>query len=64
MRHPYDRAGFDDAILCSDDDYEPYGFAAPRLAVHDRLVPWGHQRTSHRDRVIEARVLRQLGGHD
>lgn len=35
MRHPYDPAGFDEAILRSDDDFEPYGFAQPQLAAYD-----------------------------
>jgi hypothetical protein len=61
MRHPYDCAGFDEAILSSDDDFEPYGFAQPQLATYDPWARWD-QRPAHLDRVIEAGVLRQLRG--
>ncbi|MCU0836461.1 MAG: hypothetical protein MUC77_18820 [Chromatiaceae bacterium] len=60
MRHTYDPAGFDEAILRSDDDFEPYGFAQPQLAAYDTRSPWDPRRPAHLDRVIEAAVLRQL----
>ena len=60
MRHPYDCAGFDEAILRSDDDFEPYGFVQPQLAACDTLSRRDSQRPAHFNRVIEAAALRQL----
>ncbi|MGA7978857.1 MAG: hypothetical protein WCA32_01360 [Chromatiaceae bacterium] len=33
MSHPFDHAAFEDCILSSSDDYEPYGFQTPHLAT-------------------------------
>lgn len=35
MIDAYDDAGFDDCVLNSEDDYEPYGFATPDLFPGD-----------------------------
>lgn len=64
MNHPYDRAGFDDAVLRSSQDFEPYGYVQPRLAALEeaarRIEAWrpgGYAR----ERVIEGAVLADLG---
>ncbi len=64
MRHSNDPTGFFDAILSSDDDFEPYGFAAPRLATHDPGLGRAQHWSNDWDRVIELGVLRQLGRLD
>ena len=59
MTRIYHRAGFEEAILGSADDYEPYGFVEPGLVP----VSAGDDATRQaaakaRDqRVIEAAVL-------
>ena len=59
MTRIFQRAGFEEAILDSADDYEPYGFVEPRLVP----VSAGNHATRQaaaeaRDRrVIEAAVL-------
>jgi hypothetical protein len=58
MKAAFDQAGFEDSILNSYEDYEPYGFVSPQL------IPVG--ATTHpasrdygRDRVIESDLLAQ-----
>lgn len=57
LHHP----GFEESVLYSDDDYEPYGYNSPRLtstteatqsALWSRFGPY--------EREIEAAVLRKL----
>jgi hypothetical protein len=56
FRNPF---GYDESVLQSDDDFEPYGFDSPRLAEsawnreEDPLEPGYH-------RVIEGAVLAGL----
>lgn len=52
-RNPF---GYNESVLESDDDFEPYGFDSPRLAE----VPWNPEGTLRgRDfcRMIEAAVM-------
>jgi len=55
MSHPFDTAAFEDSILNSSDDYEPYGF----LASHTTTVHGPHvdRRFGIYARAIEASVL-------
>jgi hypothetical protein len=63
MHHPHDRAGFEDSVLHSNQDFEPYGYGQARLATLEeaaqRLQPWQPAGYA-RDRVIEAAVLADL----
>lgn len=61
MRHIADQPGFEDAILNSDDDYEPYGYVTP-LPVSMETSHHSRIRNAAHDRVIEAQLLRHLGG--
>jgi hypothetical protein len=61
MRNPYDPtldpAGYADCVLSSDDDYEPYGYAATEATLPRVLQPRDDTRF---DRVIEAQILGHL----
>jgi hypothetical protein len=58
MSDLFDQTGFEDSILNSNDDYEPYGYVAPQLMpagagmVTERRNPIHH-------RIIEAELLSQ-----
>lgn len=53
------RTGFEESILYSDDDYEPYGYVSPQLATGlESVGNWNHPY----ERQIEAAVLRRLDG--
>jgi hypothetical protein len=54
----FDQAGFQESVLNSYDDFEPYGYGAPHLmpALSSHTTPRGQ---SVRDRVIEAEILNQ-----
>lgn len=59
MNRIFHRAGFEEAILDSADDYEPYGFVEPRLvpvSVGDDAARQAAAKTRDQ-RVIEAAVL-------
>jgi hypothetical protein len=56
MRDIADQYGFEESVLNSYDDYEPYGYDAPRLA-HAEAIPSAQCTRSARDRVIEAELL-------
>jgi hypothetical protein len=52
-RNPF---GYDESVLESDEDFEPYGFNSPRLAE----VAWSPERALRRrdfSRVVEAAAL-------
>jgi len=54
MSDHYDAAGYDDCVLKSGDDYEPYGYLPPEL----RQVEFTPQsRGNTFDRVVEANLL-------
>ena len=56
MTRIFNRPGFEEAILNSADDYEPYGFVEPRLA--EVAIDARDDATRARDqRVIEAALL-------
>lgn len=62
MRNPHQYDGFEDAVLRSNEDYEPYGYAQPQLASHAFAGAQLRERGLYeRDRVIEAAVLARLG---
>jgi hypothetical protein len=52
-RNPF---GYDESVLKSDDDFEPYGFDSPRLAEVARNSENTMQGRNFRQ-VIEATVL-------
>jgi len=58
MRNLYDPtldpAGYDDCVLGSSDDYEPYGYAPPQLQP---VTLESRSRGPDFDRVIEAQLL-------
>ena len=59
MTRIFNHEGFEEAILNSADDYEPYGFVEPRLATV-ATDPYAARQaaTQARDhRVIEAELL-------
>lgn len=58
MRNAFDREGFEESILYSDDDYEPYGYVSTQLALHTEAAT--SSRFGPYEREIEAAVLRQL----
>lgn len=58
MQNTFRHAGYEDAILNSGDDFEPYGFVSPRLQPVNGT---SHEFDPAR-REIEAAVLRVL--HD
>ena len=58
MHDQYDQAGFEDSILYSDDDYEPYGYDARQLMPIGAAIGVGKSPVV-RDRVIEAELLNQ-----
>ena len=58
MYDSFHQAGFEDSVLNSKDDYEPYGYAEPGLIP----VSTGKHTASRQsvyDRVIEAEILSQ-----
>ena len=60
MYDTFDQAGFEDSVLNSQDDFEPYGYAAPQLLPVAAAVQQGNswRRLAH-ERVIEAEILSQ-----
>ena len=66
MNDHYETAGYEDCVLNSSDDYEPYGYVPtevqapfwqqPQLQLQE-VSP--QQRNATFDRVIEAQLLRQ-----
>lgn len=58
MSNVYDRTAFEDAILYSDDDYEPYGYATPQLEIGTD-TPNGSRFEPYK-REIEAAILKRL----
>jgi hypothetical protein len=59
MTEAFDRMGFEESVLYSDDDYEPYGYVtvqpAAEAATQPCLGPF--------EREVEAAVLRQLDAY-
>lgn len=55
----FNRPGFEESILHSDDDFEPYGFVSLDLQASGTESP-GHIGSSPFVREIEAAVLRRL----
>lgn len=54
MSDHYDAAGYEESVLSSGDDYEPYGYLPPEL----RQAEFTSQpRNAAFERVIEARLL-------
>ena len=58
MSNAYDRTAFEDAILYSDDDYEPYGFVTTQCEI-GRDTSDGSSFGPY-EREIEAAVLKRL----
>lgn len=61
MSNTFNRSGFEESILYSDEDYEPYGFVSPQ-AVQGRDKS-AHSSSRPYEREIEAAVLRRLGSY-
>jgi hypothetical protein len=57
MSHPFDTAAFEDSILNSNDDYEPYGFLASHAVAAAHGRPHVDRRFGIHARAIEASVL-------
>jgi hypothetical protein len=61
MSNGLHHTGFEESILYSDDDYEPYGYVSPQLepvsgsAANSSSCPY--------EREIEAAVLRRLDAY-
>jgi len=58
MSKAFNRPGFEESILYSDDDYEPYGYGSPQLAAAEMQAVYS--RSGPYEREIEAAVLRNL----
>ncbi len=56
MYHPLNPFGYDESVLQSDDDFEPYGFGGQRLAQADWSTHGAPRKRDFRE-VIEASVL-------
>ena len=61
MTNAYNRPGFEESVLYSDDDYEPYGYASPELAQAE--IQPAYSRFGPFEREIEAAVLRRLDAY-
>jgi len=59
MSNVINRMGYEESILYSDDDYEPYGYASPRVAQVAETEP-AYSHFGPHEREIEAAVLRGL----
>lgn len=55
MNEIYDREGFTEAILESVDEYEPYGYVSPALALVGN--DYSMSREVKHDRVVESMLL-------
>jgi len=61
MSNAFNRPGFDESVLYSDDDYEPYGYGSPQLLPAE--VQAAYARFGPYEREIEAAVLRRLDAY-
>lgn len=63
MKDGFTCPGYDNAVLYSDDDYEPYGYTSLQLApVEESGERKETDRSGDFEREIEAAVLSRLGG--
>jgi len=53
MSNPFDHPGYEESISYSNDDYEPYGYASPRLLPVADAVFTSTSSRSH-ERAVEA----------
>ena len=60
MSNANHRRGFEESVLFSDDDYEPYGYASPQLLPVAVATPGAYAKLGPYEREIEAAVLRRL----
>ena len=62
MRHTIDHRGFEESVLYSNEDFEPYGFTAIELVPVTNAArdSGGASRLGPYERAIEAAVLRRL----
>ena len=59
MSNPFEHPGYEESILYSNDDYEPYGYVAPQLlSVSDAGLHTA--RLGNHERVIEAALLQKF----
>lgn len=58
MYDSFDQAGFEDSVLNSQDDFEPYGYAVPQLMPISAARHTSFRQAVY-DRVIEAEILSQ-----
>ena len=62
MSNAFHRPGYEESVLYSDDEFEPYGYASPALAkvggAQQRVD--AYSRFGPYEREIEAAVLRRL----
>lgn len=61
MSNSFNRSGFEESVLYSNDDYEPYGYASPQVA--STYEGAGYAITCPYEREIEAAVLRRLDSY-
>jgi hypothetical protein len=60
MSDAMNRPGFEESILYSDDDYEPYGYVSPQVVAAAEAQQPVYSRYGPYEREIEAAVLRRL----
>ena len=61
MSNTFNRSGFEESILYSDEDYEPYGYVSPQTVQGSETS--GYSSPCPYEREIEAAVLRRLDAY-
>jgi len=61
MSNAFNHSGFEESILYSDEDYEPYGYVSPQTVLDSHTS--GHSSPCPYEREIKAAVLRQLDAY-